>query len=375
MSSIRDVVARGNVQEVEEWIATHKGAEVNKDVLRWAAECDSVEILKEWMEPDSAEERMVVNVALRLAPPMVSDWLVEQGKLKTPVLDKNQVHWRTWMRLLQLDGKHPCYAAKFAEGLRTPEGGYLLWVESFLVRVVENGTREELEWLEREFGSGIWKGVTRSNLLRNPNGDVIERFYDSVEEPAEPGGIWDVLCRWSTPAVAEVVRGRIVCAGYAGPKVQDMYMAMFHGNPAMYRWIEVEYGLVVKSTKKMFLVCCEHGEPDDIRKYWMNTRPALAEGSVTLFARGMWGLVEEMAGTEKPDEKILTKCVRGRAGEVKVLQGIILMGWKGLIQVGRKGEFMRELDRTALLRGYQPWVSDILCEEGIFFTREEILSS
>lgn len=378
MSSIKDVVARGSVQELEEWVAAHKGAEVNKDVLRWATESDSVEILKEWM--DLTEEPMVIKVALQLAPVKVSGWLVEEGKLLIPDNPRNKIHWRTWMRLLRLDKEHPCYVAKFAESLRTLNDDTSYWVIVFLACIVERGTLEELEWLEKEFGTEIWSGISLLNLLRNPDVGVVERFYDSVESLGKPNSIWGAVSRNSTPAVAEVVRRRLTnTAGtkYAKPKVSDLREAMRHGNLAMYRWIGEEYGFVAKCTKKMFLACCEYGEPDDVRSYWIDTPAALAEGAIGLFARGMWELVEELTSAQatKPDERTLTRCVRGRMGDVKILQGIILMGWKGLIRAGRRGELMKELDRIALRRGFQPWVSDTLAAEGIFFTREDILSS
>lgn len=375
MSSIRDVIARGSVDELAEFMATRRGARMGESELLWAVSCDSVDIVKEWMTPEL--EPLVMDGVIRSRPGKVLEWLIKEGRLVVPDPNEWGVHCEVWLRLLRLDKDHPCYAGEFENNIRTrliADTHYV--VESFIREAVKKFTLEELEWLEGEFGdegtpNPLWSRVLFISLASNPHADVVERFYDPLA-PEDEKDVWDIIARSSTPEVAEVIRRKIP---KVKPTATNMCDAMCRGNLPMYRWIGLEFGKVVKHTKRMFLGCCENGEPDDIRDYWLDDPKAVAQGAVVLFSRGMCELVEEIIGKSQvkiPDPTTFMRAVRMRSNNVRVLQGIVLMEWGGSIRMTKA--LAKDLNQTAQKHGYWPWFQGAIHTGDIYFTRAEILA-
>lgn len=380
MSSVKDVIARGSVDELAEFMATRRGVEMNESLVLWAVKCDSVEIVREWMTPEM--ESAVMDKVVMTRPGKVLDWLIEEERLKVPGVNDWGVHCGVWLRLLMLDPEHPYYAGEFGKCIRTLAVMDNKWItDAFIRGAMEKFALEDLEWLEVEFGEDLWCDVRWTSLMHNPHADVVERFYDTFisSDPKDQKDVWGILCRGGTPEVAEVVRRRLLRMTpppkkYSRPTVADMCGAMERGNLAMYRWIGQEFGKVVKYTKRMFLACCENGEPDDVRDYWLDDPKTLAEGAVRLFGRGMCELVEEMVEkgqTKMPDPKVFTRAVRMHSNKVGVLQGIVLMEWGGAIQMTKA--IAKDLGQTAQMHGYWPWFQGATHTGDIFFTRAEIL--
>jgi hypothetical protein len=371
MASILDIIRRDSVEELDKYVETHPQVDVMEDILCSAVKYDSLDIVQEYITVENMKE--VRDLVVEREPGNVFEWMMAEeaynGILVYSRKDRWMAHWRVMFRLFLAGRIH-----KNWEDTRDRE----VFMNRAKYNIIAQGTAEELrQAIEHSGQAELFENfpVSEEQILRNPHAEVVEMVYGIMQ-----GGLdltrpipWTVLARYGSPESAEVARrmGPERSKTRGRPRVSDLCVAMTAGNLSMYRYMQQEFGKVAKRTKAMFLACCENGEESDIRSYWLAEPRGLAKGVPALWCRGMWKLARELLGTDKPDRKAFEKAVRARHWEIRVLQGIVYMGWREDLPV--TPAFSRDLDDTAVTYGYWPWFAEKARKVGVFFSEEDIL--